>query len=472
MNYKKISVLLILSTIITLISLNIGMFWDNVLFAGKMGNAVYENTIFSWRIPIEFDPGHPPFLGTLMATGWLLFGKSLAISHWVMLPFIFGILWQIHSFVVYFIKDKRLQLFAFLLVAADPTLLSQLVLVNPEVIQLFFFFLALNAILKHNFYLKVIGLAFLGIVTYRGMMLCAGIFIIELFVNQFVWKNKLRSFISIHTFATYLIAALPALVYIVWRILEKGWIISSPMESWGNAWRYESTLAFINNILRNMLVLGQRFTDFGRLVPILFVSISLYLKRKTINWQQVMPLILISIFSTIVIFTVSLLINNTIGHRYFIPSYLSLALLSFMLLDQYHSKKLIYIVLVGSLLMGNLIVYPDKFAQGWDASLAHLPYWNLRKDALKYMDDNKLPIPQTASFFPNSTAIDNIDINGDMRSFRNFTGEEKYVFYSNVFNLSDEEFYLLNQNYFTIKTFKNCGVRIELKTLKTDILRK
>ena len=135
----KIGILSIVSVLIVLFSLDIGMFWDNVLFASKMGTAVYENSFFNWHIPIEFDPGHPPFLATVMAIGWTLFGKSLAVSHWLMLPFIFGFLWQIHLFVSYFIKEIWLQIFAFILVVADPTLLSQFVLVNPEIIQLFFF---------------------------------------------------------------------------------------------------------------------------------------------------------------------------------------------------------------------------------------------------------------------------------------------------------------------------------------------
>ena len=50
-----------------------------------------------------------------------------------------------------------------------------------------------------------------------------------------------------------------------------------------------------------------------------------------------------------------------------------------------------------------------------------------------------------------------------MRSFKNFTGEEEYVFYSNVFNVTDEELKLLDQKYYSIKTIKKNGVKIELK---------
>ena len=116
--------------------------------------------------------------------------------------------------------------------------------------------------------------------------------------------------------------------------------------------------------------------------------------------------------------------------------------------------------------MGNFIIYPDNISQGWDASLAHLPYWNLRKNALIYMDNNQIPIPETASFFPNYTTIDNVDVNGDMRSFIHFTGTEKYVFYSNVYNLRYEEYFSLHNNYELLKSFRKHRIKIDLFKLK------
>ncbi len=461
MKYKKSFILLVLSATIVLISLKVGMFWDNVLFASKMGDVIYENNIFNWNIPLDFDPGHPPFLAILMAIGWNLFGKSLAVSHWLMLPFVFGVLWQIHSLVVFFIKDKRLQIVAFLLVVSDPTLLSQFVLVNLEVIHLFFFFLALNAVLKNNIYLKVLGLMFLGIVSYRGMMLCAGIFLIDIFVYLFIKKGTIRSFFSKETVAIYIIGSIPANIYIVWRLFEVGWLFTHPDSPWSSLWHFVS----FNEFIFNVLVIGQRFMDFGRIFILFVVVIGLFLKRKSIN-KEISTLVIISLFSTIVIIIVSLISTNTMGHRYFIVSYLALSLLSFILIQYFRFKKVVYIGLLSSLLLGNLIVYSDEFAQGWDASLAHLPYWDLRKNAIRYMDNKQLSISETSSFFPNNTTINNVDLNGDMRSFIKFSGTEKYVFYSNVYNLSDDELKKLHQNYHILKSFEKRNVRIEIMQKK------
>jgi len=91
-----VGILLILTAVIILSSLQFGIFWESVLFVSKMGNPLFENRIFNWRsIPIDSDPGHPPFLATLMAASWTLFGKKLIVSHLMMFPFVFGLLWQV-----------------------------------------------------------------------------------------------------------------------------------------------------------------------------------------------------------------------------------------------------------------------------------------------------------------------------------------------------------------------------------------
>jgi len=464
---QKIILISIFSLLIMVNSLKVGMFWDNILIASEMGNHLFNNGIFNWNIPIESDPGHPPFLATLMAIGWTFFGKSLAVSHWIMIPFIFGLLWQIYSFVSFFIKNKSLQFWTFLLIIADPTLSSQLFLVNPEVIQLFFFFTALNALLRNTNYLKIIALSFLGIVTYRGMMLCAGIFLIELLFKIIIKKETFNNFFTKRLVLSYFISATPAIFYLIWRLLNQGWIISHPMEIWGNAWQYSSFVDFIKNFSLNFLVLIQRFTDFGRIILLLFSIITLYLKRKLINWKVINTLLIIFFFSTIVIYSLSLFINNPMGHRYYISSYITLGLISAILIQEFKFKKLIYLGLLSSLILGNFIIYSDNFSQGWDSSLAHLPYWKLRKNAIEYLDKNNISISATATFFPNSTTIDNIVINGDMRRFLNFSGNEKYVLYSNIFNLTDEEFSLLYHNYNQIKLFEKHNIKIEiLKNIK------
>lgn len=457
----KASILLLISILIVFFSRNIGMFWDNVLFASKMGMHLYLNGPFNWNMPELLDAGHPPFLASIMALGWKVLGRSLEYSHYLMLPFIFGLLWQLYSFVSFFVAERKYQSWAFLFVLADPTLSSQLVLVNPEIIQLFFFFLALNSLLRQKSVLKVLSLAFLGIVSYRGMMLCAGIFLIELGNGIVIRKLSLKRILSLPLLIEYSVGALPALVFIGWRLITKGWIINNPAEIWGRAWDFNSVLDFLRNFGRNIIIVVHRFGDFGRFIVLLFVIIALWLRRGNSNPKHT-SLLIIGIFSTLLILISSLLIRNPIGHRYFIASYLSFSLLAFVILENSKWCKSLYFILLLSLLGGNFLVYPAKIAQGWDASLAHLPYWNLRIDALEYLDDSKININETASFFPNLPEIDDIDLNGDKRKFLKFSGKESYVFCSNIYNLNDSDLELIDNYYTVLKQFKKRKVYINI----------
>jgi hypothetical protein len=453
----KALILFLISIGIVVFSLDVGMFWDNVLFGSKMGNVLYNNGFTSWRMPVEFDPGHPPFLASVLAFGWTLFGKSLAISHWMMLPFVFGLLWQVHSFVSHFVKDQTSRIAGTILVSIDPTLLSQLVLVNPEIIQLFFFFLALNSLLSNKPWMKALALSLLGIVSFRGMMLCAGLFLIDLGLHLFINRKSWRELFSPVFIAPYLIGAILALSYVVWRLITIGWLQTHPDSQWSELWTFVSVKEFI----RNVAVLGFTFIDFGRVLVLGFVLFAI-IRLKAWRDSNIQTLLLITVGSIFFVAVVSLISNNTMGHRYYLTAFLTIALIAFILVQKFKQSNWIFVVLVLGLIAGNFIIYPKKMAQGWDASLAHLPYWNLRQETIEYMEQQNIPINETASFFSNYTTLDNVDQNEDQRSFLRFTGNESYVFYSNVYNLSDEEFASLEINYQQIQSFQNRGITILL----------
>lgn len=455
--------LLFISLLIVYFSKDVGIFWDNVLFVSKVGTSLYNNGIFNWAaIPMDIDSGHPPFIGSYMALGWTVFGRSLLVSHLLMLPFVFGVMLQILRTCSYFVGDIKSIFLLFLLVVIDPTLLAQLVQVNPELIQMFFFFLALNGILYNNSWQKTLGLAFLGLVSFRGMMLCAGIFLIDISLHLFVRKERFQQFFTLKNLVIYTLGASPAIGYLVWRLLVRGWVFSNPLEMWGNYWAYTSGGDFVYTIARNSVVLAHKFLDFGRIVPFALVVFTLIVKRKNEIFKQNASLIIILVFSTFVVVIVSLLAKNPMGHRYFLPSYIAMAILCFNILKEYKYQKSIYVVVVVALLTGNLWVYPDKIAQGWDASLAHLPYWDLRTKAIKYLDDNDISINETETFFPNYNSIDEIEHNGDLRKMKGFTGNSNFVMYSNVYNVSDEVIDDLKENYTIVQSFEKMNVRVDI----------
>ena len=150
------------------------------------------------------------------------------------------------------------------------------------------------------------------------------------------------------------------------------------------------------------------------------------------------------------------------GHRYFVVSYIVLILIAFKLTEHYNRRKTIYIILLTGLFTGNLWIYPTNISHGWDATLAHTPYFGLRRSAIQYLDSNNIKINQVASFFPNETTIDNIDLNGDQRKFADFTGNNEYVMGSTVYNLSHEDRHLLETSYIPVRTFKKLNIDVTI----------
>ena len=193
-------------------------------------------------------------------------------------------------------------------------------------------------------------------------MLCAGIFLIEVLLFTIVQEKPIKKVFSKKRIGLYFLAATPAILYLSWRIILKGWIISHPLEIWGSAWEFSSFKEFTSNLIRNTLVLGFRFADFGRFSLILFTTALLLKKRQLFNNKKVKKLLIIFFFSTIVIYSMSLLIKNPMGHRYFTPSYLALGLLCFVLIQNIKLKKVSYSILLSCLICGNLIVYPAHIA--------------------------------------------------------------------------------------------------------------
>ena len=124
----------------------------------------------------------------------------------------------------------------------------------------------------------------------------------------------------------------------------------------------------------------------------------------------------------------------------------------------FRKKRVIYTLIFLTLLTGNLWVYPKKIAQGWDATLGHIPYHSLRIEAIDYLNNQKIDITNVASFFPNNTALDNVDFSEDKRAFISFNKKNKYAFYSNVYNLSDENLNILETNYSILKQFKKNNI--------------
>jgi hypothetical protein len=102
-------------------------------------------------------------------------------------------------------------------------------------------------------------------------------------------------------------------------------------------------------------------------------------------------------------------------------------------------------LLVGlSLVSGHVWVYPDRIAKGWDASLAHLPYHALRKEAAAWLAAQGIARHDVCTDFPALAAEMYLDpASQDTTPFRSREAGLQgcpYVLYTNVTNgFSDAE---------------------------------
>lgn len=457
---NKIIIITIFCVMILLLSKDIGFFWDNVLLSSIMGNYLYNNGLFHINFPIAFDPGHPPLMAFIQALSWKLLGKHLFVSHFITMPFLFGFIWQLHNFITYFTNNKKHQIIAIIVVLCDPTILAQLFFVGQELPQMFLFLLATNQLLQGKYVLKAFALFFLGICSLRGMMLCGGFLLVEIFFYTII-QHSFKTIFNKKNIAAYCFGSSAAIAFIIWRLVTKGWIQTHEGSPWEDLWH----IANLKTLILNVVILTHRLLDFGRIAVMCFLVIAgLYWYKNKLKINHHIKLLLsLSILSTCMITIVSLAATNTIAHRYFAISYIFFELLALYILNSFtHNKKIILGVLTICLATGNLWHYPPKIAQGWDASLRGLPYFDLRNKAIAYLDESQIKIEAVGTFFPNNFSIDAVSVNGDTRKLNDFDSTSEYVLYSNVYNLNNDQYKLLEQRFILAKRFEHFGIYVDV----------
>ena len=158
------------------------------------------------------------------------------------------------------------------------------------------------------------------------------------------------------------------------------------------------------------------------------------------------------------------------GHRYLLPAYLTFALFTAHYLFNSglsdKSKKWLSIFWLISLITGHLWVYPDKFSQGWDSSLAHKPYFELREKSIDYLEENQIDLNNVSTFFPNRMSQDVLKLNNDMRKFQDYDGTSEYLIYSNIYNALDHIQDSIALNYEELVTYRKNRIFVSVMKRK------
>lgn len=426
-------------------------FWDTVQLSAKQAYWFYENGFGDLLLPNELDSGHPPLMGLYLAAVWMVFGKSLVVSHWAMFPFLLLINFSLFALIRQWVASPRDSLFLMLLFWLDPVLAGQLVLVSPDIILAGFFLLALRGIQTDDRRMVTLGVTVLALISMRGMMTAAALALYEW------WRGaKPKQGLA------YLPGLGLALAFLGYHYWQKGWIGYHAGSPWAPSF---SGVTDPMLLLRNGAILLWRLLDFGRI----FVWLGLFLLLRSTNSFKGLQLKSFALPLTIalVFFPVVLAYAHLSAHRYLLPLFLALHLVLVQVLaasrDVAVAKKIYWGVLVG-LALGNAWVYPRTIAQGWDSTLAHVPYYRLRREALGFLENQGIPIDSVGTAFPEIGPLKYRDLSDSQAGMQEKNlCTQRYVYDASVMNdFSEEELAALKKDWLPLKTFGRYPVRIVL----------
>ena len=464
-HYRLIPYYLFYAAIIVLV-INNPFFWDKDVIISKRAFWFVENR-FSLNLPNAYDNGYAPVLSLVLASLWKICGKSLLIGHLLMLPFAIGLIYQFYRFLNYLSDNKRFINFTMILLLFDTTILSQIVVVSNDLILVFFFFLSLNAILYNKRNWLYISMLFLSLSHMRGVMACLIVFIFEismLFNATKGFQAGLRK--SMRIIPQYLPAAIIFFAYQIYHYLQTGWIITHNNSPWIACFETVDFKGFVFNTG----ILIWRLFDFGRVAfwIVLFIFFLMVLRGKLKGDSNIRIMVVLIIVSSIVLFPTMLIYKVLSSHRYLLPVFILVTMLSgyilFVKLPRFRYARTVFVILFISLISGNFWIYPDKIAKGWDSTIAHLPYHGLRKKMIAYIETNQIPFSEVGSDVPNTYPQKITDLTDDERYFHlKDIKNDKYIFYSNVFNMfTDEEIDELKSEWNLEEEYRCLQVKVQL----------
>jgi hypothetical protein len=437
-------------------------FWDSVSTLSEPSLFLYDNR-FSFVFPADMVDDNL-FLCTVMAGLWKTAGCSLAVSHGLFAGTGIMLIYQLYRLCKLLVPDKTILPYVFLLVLSDPSLVTQSLLLMTDAVMLLFTVMSVRYLLENRRIALAVCAGLLSLLRVRGFCLCAGIglgYYLHLLCRD---KGKNPFHLAGYAFLPFLPAVLSFAGFYVFRYITAGGYYFTRE---GGAWSSHYHFAGFGQLLKNMAVAGRCFLDYGR-VFIWVAFIALFFKaggKRLFRFPIHIPCIFF-VSVSLCLWCVTLPLTNPIGFRYFIFPYMMFALivgiLLFSLLER-KQAKIICILLIAGLWSGHLWIYPEKISNGWDATLAHLPYYGLRNEMLQYLDENNMDYKETASFFPAFKSRRKIDLlPGDNRTFAPLDFQaNRYILYSNIANWSDEDIEEINR-WVMEKEFRRGGVFIRI----------
>ena len=404
-------------------------------------------------LPMHLDSGHPPVFGMYQAALWKVFGQSLMVSHLSMLPFIYVLIWYaIKLGELYTKATPWLYPMALLLC---PFVLGHLALVSPDVVLMAAFLMALHSLLAFKHVPLVIASIVLALISMRGFAMMSGL---ALFQAMVLWQKGDRvKPIFMKLLRIYFFPVALFLAYQSWHMMTQEWVGFHSDSPWSTSFNKVSG----KGLIKNTVVYLWRLLDYGMIVPYAITLFSIA-KLKSDKYRLLtLLLILMGLLYLIII-----PFNGLMNHRYFLPIQAVLLLMASGVVSNYKGlkEKLGIAALVGSMALGNLIIYPETIAQGWDSTAAHWPIYGLYREMSDHIDSNpQISKSQIGTAFPFRSAAHYLELNNQDLGYHQYNMQkDKYILRSNVMNEFSDKQILALDKWVVVKSFNKKGVHLTL----------
>ena len=376
--------------LITALSINIPFFWDGTFFSASALH-FFENGFQDGIAPKELDTGGFPMYSFYLAMAWKVFSKSLAVSHLALLPVVLGMAYEYLKLANRFLK-KRALIFAVLLLFFEPTLITQTILIGYDLLLVYFFLLALNALLAGKSRLYILAFTLLCLSNVRGAMLGLSLLFIDLTLVSPTLKTKFQKS------KTYFIPFIILSLWTVFHYYKTGWWFISPERE-----HTHEALLPVSMMLHQLLFIFWKIADFGRVALWLFFFVAGYYLFQN-KFSSLFKTLLKIIFIPLIILSVFMIpIANPIGQKYFIVIFLVLNIGVCFLIQEIKTGKwqlTIISCFCIALVSGNFWLYPERFGNGWDSSLKVIPYFHLQKEMDAFIKNNNISPADIGTQFP------------------------------------------------------------------------
>ncbi|MEM9884822.1 MAG: hypothetical protein AAF849_02950 [Bacteroidota bacterium] len=442
-------------------------FWDTIQLASKHAHWYYENNFRHLLLPTEFDSGHPPVFGMYLALWWKCLGQSLIVSHLSILPFSLLSVFLLKRLGDFFFRSEKLGVLLPLLLLLDPTFAAQNVLISPDAVLMCAFFAGIFAIVKEKSGLLLIAALVLAMISLRGMMVVLILYFLKIYYYYQFKKQTFQFKLLWRASIFFIPAGLFALVFLAFHYQQMGWIAYHATSPWAASFEKVNAIGLVKNIG----IYAWRMLDFGR-VFVMLALLLLWLKAKislnALEQDNRLGFLLVLLIASVLLLSPSLLLHKHLSaHRYFLPIYFASSLLCLFLLFQFlqgSRRYVIYGLICLGLWSGNLWIYPPKIAQGWDATLAHLPYYDLSAEMMQLIAARQIPFSEIGSVFPEVGARKYRNLNRVEDGFeRADLDRHNYIFYANIMNdFSDEDLESLEKEWEIAEELKSKGILLRL----------